>query len=294
MKLVRLGGITFRFHWVFILLLFVLAFYGYLGETLVLFGLVLSHETVHMLVARAHGLEVGDVELFPFGGVARVDDVLELDPEVESNVALAGPLFNFSLVAISMVLYANLPGWQQNETFLFFIRGNLVLGFFNLLPALPLDGGRILRARLSGVLGFQQATEMAIRISQIMAALLFILGLVLFYIGHFHMTLFAAAFFLYYAAAKERTVAMYAFIRSLGRKKKILYEQGVMPLTTLMALDEAQLKEVLRRFAMKKYHRIVVVDKSGRVLGEVMESDIVDTIVSNGIFASVTTALRRK
>lgn len=129
MKLLKLGGITFRFHWVFLLLLFLLAFYGYLGETLILFSLVLAHETVHMLIARAHGLEVGDVELFPFGGVARIEDVLELDPQVESNVALAGPLFNFVLVAISMVLYANLPGWQQNEMFLFFIRCNLVLGF---------------------------------------------------------------------------------------------------------------------------------------------------------------------
>ena len=294
MKLFKLGGITFRFHWVFILLLFVLAFYGYLGETLVLFSLVLAHETVHMLVAKAHGLEVGDVELFPFGGVAHVEDVLELDPQVESNVALAGPMFNFVLVAVSMVLYANLPGWQQHETFLFFIRCNLVLGFFNLLPALPLDGGRILRARLSGAMGFQQATEIAIRISQIMAVLLFFLGFLLFYIGHFHMTLFAAAFFLYYAAVKERSVAMYAFIRSLGRKKKILYQQGVMPMTTLMALDEAPLKEVLRRFAMKKYHRVVVVNKDGWVLGEVMESDVVDTIVNKGIFASVTTALRRK
>ncbi|EEG78137.1 site-2 protease family protein [Dethiobacter alkaliphilus] len=294
MKLLKLGGITFRFHWVFLLLLFLLAFYGYLGETLILFSLVLAHETVHMLIARAHGLEVGDVELFPFGGVARIEDVLELDPQVESNVALAGPLFNFVLVAISMVLYANLPGWQQNEMFLFFIRCNLVLGFFNLLPALPLDGGRILRARLCGSLGFQQATELAIRISQIMASLLLLLGFYLFYTGHFHLTLFVAAFFLYFAAAKERTVAMYSFIRSLGRKKKILYEQGVMPLTTLMALDEAPLKDVLRRFAMKKYHRIVVVNKDGRVLGEVMESDVVDTIVNKGIFASVTTALRKK
>lgn len=127
-----------------------------------------------------------------------------------------------------------------------------------------------------------------------MASLLLLLGFYLFYTGHFHLTLFVAAFFLYFAAAKERTVAMYSFIRSLGRKKKILYEQGVMPLTTLMALDEAPLKDVLRRFAMKKYHRIVVVNKDGRVLGEVMESDVVDTIVNKGIFASVTTALRKK
>lgn len=294
MKLLRLGGIAFRFHWVFLLLLFALAVYGYLAETFILFGLVLAHEVVHMLAAKAHGLEVGDVELFPFGGVARIDDVLELDPQVESNVSLAGPLFNFLLVALSLVAYANIPAWRQNETFLFFIRCNLVLGFFNLLPALPLDGGRILRARLCGVLGFQQATELAIRISRLISLLLLMCGLYLFYAGHFHTTLFAAAFFLYYAAEKERTVAMYAFIRGLGRKKKIFFEQGVMPLETLMALNEAPLKDVLRRFAMKKYHRIIVVNRDGRILGEAMENEVMDTIVDKGIFASADTVLRRK
>jgi stage IV sporulation protein FB len=294
LKVFKAAGITFRFHWVFILLLFLLAFYGYLPETLVLFGLVLAHELVHMLVARAHGLEVGDVELFPFGGVARIEDVLELDPEVETNVALAGPLLNFALVTLSIVVYANVPAWRQHEIFLFFIRCNLVLGIFNLLPALPLDGGRILRARLAGSIGFQQATEMAVRISQIMALLLLSLGIVLFYFGHFHLTLFVAAGFLYYASEKERTLAMYTFIRSLSRKKQMFYEQGVMPLATLMALSDAPLKDVLRRFAMKKYHRVLVVNREGNVLGEVMESDIMDTVIKKGIFTSAKSALRQK
>lgn len=287
-------GITVRFHWVFIALLFVLTFYGYLKETSILFSLVLAHELVHMLVARAHGLQVGEVVLFPFGGVAKIEDVLEIDPQVEKNVSLAGPLFNFFLVAVALVIYANVPMLQRSEIFLFFIRCNLVLGFFNLLPALPLDGGRILRAWLSGSLGFQQATELAIRISQMMSILMFLLGLYLFYRGHFHTTLFAAAFFLYYAASRERTVAIYAFLRSLGRKKKVLFDEGVIPLVTLMALEDTAMKDVLRKFAIKKYHRILIVDRNGSILGEAMENDIVDTILRRGIYAEVKSVLSRK
>jgi stage IV sporulation protein FB len=290
----RLGGVTVRFHWIFIILLFFLAFYGYLEETAILFGLVLAHEFVHLLVARAHGLEVGSIELFPFGGVARVEDALELDPQAESNVALAGPLLNFLLVALSLVFYANLPSLQMSEAFLFFIRCNLVLGFFNLLPALPLDGGRILRARLTLLLGFQQATELCIRISKLTAFLMFLLGLYLFYNGHFHLTLFAAACFLYFAASREKTAAVYAFIRSLSTKKNIFLSQGVMPVETLMALEDTPVKEVLRRFVMKRYHRVVVVDKEGRIVGEVMESDIIDTVMSKGIHAVLRNALSRK
>ena len=291
MKLFRLGGINFHFHWLFLVLLFVLALLGYLTETAILFGLVLGHELVHLLVARVQGLEVGEVELFPFGGVARIEDVLELDPQVESIVSLAGPLFNFSLVAASLLFYANIPAWRESEILLFFIRSNLTLGFFNLLPALPLDGGRILRARLSGVLGFQQATELAIRLSRLLALLLFFLALYLYYLGNLQITLVAAAFFLYYASEKERTAAMYAFIRSLSRKKLLLQKQGVMPLVTLLALPDTPLKEILRRFAMKKYHRILIVAKDGRILGEAMENDIVDTVIAKGIFARAEAAL---
>lgn len=294
LKLFKLAGITFRFHWVFVLLLFIMAFYGFLEETLIIFGLVLLHEAAHLLTARACGLEAGDVELFPFGGVASVEDVLELDPQVETNVALAGPLLNFALVAAAVLLYVNIPAWRGQELLYFFIRCNLVLGFFNLLPALPLDGGRILRARLATGLGFRQATDLSVRLSQIIALILLSLGLYLFYTGHFHITLFFAAFFLYYAAEKERTAAMYSFFRGLNRKKKLFYQQGVIPLTTLMVLEQAPLKEVLRRFVIKKFHRVVVVNKEDRVLGEITENEVFDAIVRHGLLAPVSKALRRK
>lgn len=293
MRIARFSGIAVKFHWVFILLLFVMAFYGYLAETLLLFGLVLAHEIVHILVARACGLEVGEVELFPFGGVARIEDVLELDPQVEYNVALAGPLFNFFLVAIALLIYANLPTWRQNESFLFFIRCNLVLGFFNLLPALPLDGGRILRARLSGILGFRQATELAIHISRLAALVMALIAAYLAFTGHFHVTLFAAAFFLYFAAARERTLAMYAFVRSLARKKQVFFAEGVISLVTLMALEDTLLKDVLRLFAIKKYHRILVVQRDGKLLGEVMEHDVVDALMQKGINVKILDVLQR-
>lgn len=294
LKFSSVNGVDIRFHWVFVLLLFTLGFLGYLWETLILFILVLAHEVVHLLVARAHGLGAGEIMLFPFGGVAKVEDVLELDPQVEHNVALAGPLFNFFLVAISLVFYANIPPWRQSEMFLFFIRCNIVLGSFNLLPALPLDGGRILRARLSATLGFRRATELAIRISLLISALMAMLGFYLYFLGHFHATLFAAAFFLYYAASRERTAAIYAFIRSLTRKKQVFLAEGVFPLVTLMALADAPLKDVLRLFAMKKYHRIVVVEKDGQVLGEAMEHEVVEVLMQRGISATMRSVLRRK
>ncbi len=294
MKYTGTGGIRIRLHWFFLLMLFVLGFMGYLWETLILFVLVLAHELVHLLAARAHGLGTGEVMLFPFGGVATVEEALELDPRAEQQVALAGPLFNFLLAGISLVVYSNVPAWRDEEIFLFFIRCNLVLGAFNLLPALPLDGGRILRAMLSATLGFRRATELAIRLSQLQAGLLAALGLYLYWRGQLHTTLFAAAFFLFYAASHERTAAIYVFIRSLTRKKQVFLREGVMPVVTLMASADAPLKDVLRQFAMKKYHRVVVLDKDGQVLGEVLEHDLVEVMLRRGGRAAVRTALPQK
>lgn len=291
--MLKLGGIKLKFHWLFLLIIFILAVYGYMQEIVLLFGLVLAHEFVHLLVARLHGLEVGSIELFPFGGVASIEDVLEMDPYVERNVALAGPLFNFFLVLLAIVVYANFPAMRQQELFLFFIRSNLVLGFFNLLPALPLDGGRILRARLATFLGFRQATELAVRISQAISLVLFLVGLVFFYYGYFHITIFAASLFLYFASSKERTIAVYTVLRGLGKKKKIFHEQGVLPLVTLMTLEDTELKEVLRRFATKKYHRILVVNKAGEVQGEAMENEVLDKIMSKGLHAPARSILRK-
>ena len=263
--------------------------FGYFNETLMLFGLVLAHELVHLLTARAQGLEVSEVELFPFGGVAKLEDVLELDPQVESVVSLAGPIFNFILAALALLLYAKYPAWQQHKMLLLFIRSNLTLGFFNLLPALPLDGGRILRARFSGVLGFRQATELAIRISQLLALLLFVLALISS-LGDLHLTLLAAAFLFRLEKKNGRHVCYSRF----GQKERILYEQGVMPVVSLLSLRDTPMKDILRHFAMKKFHRVLIINKEGRVIGEVMEDEIVETIVKEGLYATIGTALRHK
>ena len=172
MKLFRLGGIVFRFNWVFLLLLFVLAFYGYLGETVILFLLVFAHETVHLLAARSRGLEIGAVELFPFGGVATIEDALELDPETESIVSLAGPLFIF-LAAAGLLVYAKVPAWQE-VNFAIFIRSNLALAFQPAARPCPWTAAVFPRpVFLTALWVFKRPLRQPYRISRAAGALLF-------------------------------------------------------------------------------------------------------------------------
>ncbi len=145
-----------------------------------LFALVLLHELAHSLVARRLGIRVIDIVLWPLGGMARMSEIPE-DSRIEGLVAMAGPLLNVALAGLSALLLlittgaANLidPIGGQLEgvqgVLGLFCVVNLMLGFFNLLPAFPMDGGRILRAFLARKRSWLEATEIAVRVSRLMA-----------------------------------------------------------------------------------------------------------------------------
>lgn len=159
----RLFGIPVRVHWsLLVFLLFVAiaerSLAGVLSMVLV-FGSVVVHELAHALVARGRGLPIGDISLYPFGGVAKL-----LSPPKTSRdeivVAVAGPAASLAL-AFSFLALSPLGAVAATLA-----RVNLMLGVFNLLPALPMDGGRVLRALLARRLGFYGATRRAARLSR--------------------------------------------------------------------------------------------------------------------------------
>src|SRR4051794_7842401 len=140
------------------------------------FGCVLAHELAHALVARRCHLSVHDITMLPFGGVARVEYVA-LEPSAEASIALAGPALNIGiallltplvlLIAARQHLHAPLDlavyaGALSLGGFVLYLWiTNLLLAFFNLLPAFPMDGGRVLRALLVAIVGRVRATRIA-------------------------------------------------------------------------------------------------------------------------------------
>ena len=113
-----------------LLLLPAAAAVGKLIPTLVLFMVVLWHETAHVLAALCYGLRVEEIELLPFGGTARVEDLMQLDPEIEAVVAVVGPISNLVLIGIIGILHAYYPcdqGWIE-----FLTKANLSMAALNL------------------------------------------------------------------------------------------------------------------------------------------------------------------
>ena len=147
---------------------------------LLIFTCVLLHELGHAIVARRFGVETRDITLYPFGGVASITS--QPGPLGELLISLAGPLVNV-IIALLVYPWVTLPDFTKAtapEVSLgarFFLT-NVALAVFNLLPALPMDGGRVLRATLT-LLQVKQATLIAARVSQVLCVLLAITALYL-------------------------------------------------------------------------------------------------------------------
>jgi len=132
--------------------------------TIGLFLSVLGHELSHALMGRAEGIEIEEIVLHPFGGLARLRNEPE-SPRAEFRIAVAGPAasFLFSLISFVLMLPTMLAGYTAaGGVLLLLCAGNLLLAVFNLFPGYPLDGGRVLRAILWRRTGdMKQATRLA-------------------------------------------------------------------------------------------------------------------------------------
>jgi len=173
-----------------------------------LFALVLMHEFGHALAGKHLNYTVHSITLYPIGGLARMD--IPVDPRQELFVALAGPAVNAVLVPIFLVL----PDYQ-----LFTMWGycNIMILVFNLVPALPMDGGRVFRSLLAMALNdHHRATVIAARVSQVICVLMGIFGLMY---GMFMLA--AISFLIFLAASGEIEVSeKRRFNSNLGQTRK--------------------------------------------------------------------------
>ncbi|HBS59392.1 MAG TPA: peptidase M50 [Firmicutes bacterium] len=292
MRIGRIRGTQLMIHNGFIGIMVCFSLVGLLPKAAVVFGCILLHELAHVLVAVGYGLRVSEIEILPIGGVARIQGLMDTSPAVEKRIALAGPLVNFGLAGAAWVIgrYTE-ANWQS---YAFFLQTNLALGFFNLLPALPLDGGRIYRAGLTSLVGYRQATEQAANTGRITAICLAAAGCWSIYYGVINLTLFFLAVFLYLAATRERGMASYICMRHLTKKKAELFDRGVLITAQFTAVGTTPLRDIVRWFEPQKYHTVYVVEEDCRLMGLLTETEILAGIMAHGVDAPVGRLVKKE
>ncbi|HMK69905.1 MAG TPA: site-2 protease family protein [Xanthobacteraceae bacterium] len=251
-----------------------------------LFLCVLLHEFGHIFTARAFGVRTPDVILLPIGGVSRLERIPE-KPSEEFLIAIAGPAVNVVIaVLLVLVVGANLSTdhlaalESANVSMIDRLAVvNLFLAVFNLLPAFPMDGGRVLRALLASRFGYVRATEIAATIGQWVAFALGFLGL----FGN--PILIFIAIFVYLAAASEaHLVAIRAMSRGVPVTAAMLTQFAT--LTPDEHIDTAV--ETLLRTSQGEFP---VVDGSGRPIGVLARNDLIRALKERGAVAHVGDAM---
>jgi stage IV sporulation protein FB len=303
-KLFKIKGIEVKVHLTFVLILVWAAYrwsistgegiqgalFG-IAATLLLFVSVTLHELGHSFQALKYGVKVRDIILMPMGGVAQMEEIPE-DPNKELRIAIAGPLVNFGiaalLIGIGTLLNARAlisleelrdslgqVSWSGLLSYLTF--ANLMLGLFNLIPAFPMDGGRVLHALLAKKLTHAHATQIAAKIGQGFALLLGLWG---FMSGSW--TLVIIAIFVWMGAGQENQGV---------QVKHILGETTVGQVMThsphVLQVNDSLSKAVELTLSTSQADFPVLEWGSNRVAGLLTETDLLRGLQSLGSDAAV-------
>lgn len=259
---------------------------------LAIFACVLLHEFGHILMARHFGVRTPDVILLPIGGMARLERMPD-EPRQEFLIAIAGPLVTLGLAALFFAL-ALLLGQPLLTTdsdplaapllaTLFAI--NVILLLFNLIPAFPMDGGRVLRALLAHRLGLVRATRIAARIGQGVAVLFALAGLGIFPGLGGNLILVLIAVFIYLGAGTE---AVAVETRYAGRGIMV---DGMMMTRFRTIPIHARLEDAARLLLEGDQTEFPVVDNLGRVEGMLSRDQLMKGIELRGQDSTVSEAM---
>ena len=291
----RIAGTEIRLHITFLLFLIwifaanyasggVEAAWSGLLFILLVFACVVAHEFGHIFTARGFGVQTPDVTLLPIGGVARLERIPE-DPWEEFLIAIAGPLVNV-VIAIGLIagVGANIGSGAalENGTVSLVDRlaaVNLFIALFNMIPAFPMDGGRILRALLGIRLGFVRATEIAALIGQVVA---FALG----FIGLFYspILIFIAIFVYLAATAEAHMVALRAMSRGVPVSAAMMTQFATLK-------PEAAIEQAVQTLLQTSQGEFPVVDDAGKPVGLLTRADIIRALKDLGPSAPVAKAM---
>lgn len=252
-----------------------LIIFGFAVEAFSLLFALIIHEAGHILAAKALGCKVEKLLILPLGGYMQIDQLIEVQPQIENRIALAGPMAN--LLAIAVIIAVSRP---EHEISLSIIRANLTLMAFNLLPALPLDGGRVLRSRLAGWVSYYRATEVVIFSGGICGLLLFGLSIYGLLHGSPNPTLIAAGLFLLYNAYIEKKQLLVPLIRYVLRRQDSLRKSSLMSAHLLVAAPGTKVNEVLKHIRPQKYYQVSVLDNKYKICGTLTEHQLLKQITS--------------
>ena len=259
------------------------------GQELAILGVsLLLHEMGHAMCARLLRVRVIELELMPVGGAVRLENVWRLRPGQLIGVAFAGPLVNLLI----MLACLSLPEGVWTPTAAHTIQLNRTLFLFNMFPALPLDGGRVLCGLLGRRMSPARAVRIGVRIGTGMACALLALAAINLRYGPLNLTPLLAALFMVCSAPAELRNASSAVILSLLERRDELAREKVMPVRVLAVSPDADAGCVLSALRPDMVHVFLCVNENGQTL--VSEETMWQALMDGGTANRAADTARQK
>jgi Zn-dependent protease/predicted transcriptional regulator len=240
-----------------------------ISVAILLFTSVLLHELGHSYVAKKHGTKIQGITLFLFGGVSSLEEIPR-NPKVEFKMALAGPSVSLLIGSILIIFHelikTDIPLSNPFLRLIWLIGYiNIILFIFNLIPAFPMDGGRVLRAVLAGKMPYKKATSIAANVGKMFAIFMGIIGLII--PGGGGLWYILIAFFIYIGATEEDKSTQIT-VTLEGVKIRDIMTKDIKTVPCTMTVDE------LVDFMFRFKHMGYPVVEGNEVIGIVTFNDV--------------------
>ncbi len=308
LQLGKIMGIPVQLHWSFLLVILFITWdfatfsqtilgrsYGFGGIepaslrwayslvfSLVLFTCVALHELGHSYIALKNGIEIRSITLYLFGGVSAMEEIPR-NPRLELQMAFAGPAVSGILGLMGIILSTLLDEGSPLGIMLWMLGFlNIILMLFNLLPAFPMDGGRLLRAWFATQMPYVKATQRAAGIGKLFAIMMFVLGLF-----SFNFILLFVAFFVYVGASEEEKATQIS-VSLEGTRVRDIMSTDVHSVDPEMTLTE------LKEHMFKEKHRGYPVIAGGEMVGVVTFTDLQKVPENDRAHTRVAEVMTRK
>lgn len=248
------------------------------GNYIIAFFIVILHEGVHYLTARHFGYKNGNIVILPFGASLKLYDIEKCSTMEDIIISLSGPIFNIVLAVIFYII--NLK--YNNVIIKSFLDANIVLAVFNLMPVLPLDGGRVMRDLLSYKMIYRIANIITVYMSMFWGFVFLFYYIFCFIKGQVNITFGIIALYIIYNSIKEKERIAYIIMGHIINKKNIFLKKRYIENKNLSIYYKETLLKALSLIGKNKYSIFTILDDKMNVLGTVYESEILDGLKNYG------------